>query len=491
MANKRRHGQGTLYKCGNRGPWRAAWYDHTGKRRDESTHTTDRAAAERILAKRVADTALRRDGVIDARMDQYAQADRRPLADHVADWKAALLAKGGTLDHAALSENRVRSIIDDCKLERLTDVTPSVVQAYLARRRADGLSAASSNHYLRAIKGFCRWMVRDGRARDNALAHVSLLNEKADRRHERRALTADELRKLIDAAVHGPAWRGIDGRDRAMLYRVAALTGLRLAELRSLTVASFALADNPPTLTVKAAYSKRRREDTLPIRDELADALRDYFAGKLPTAGAFRTPARQHASIMFRADLAAAGIAYRDDAGRVVDFHALRHTFITALARGGVHPKVAQSLARHSTITLTMDRYSHTVMGELSDALATLPDLDADRTDSSQQRATGTDGKASGDDARTGEKHLQQYRQQCGRFSVRDGATRCDEVEKVPDSRHVEKPNVYAAACDSVRRGATLCDTTAAYPSGSRGRIANPLFVGSNPTAAFPDSIAS
>ena len=39
-------------------------------------------------------------------------------------------------------------------------------------------------------------------------------------------------------------------------------------------------------------------------------------------------------------------------------FHALRHTFITNLARSGVHPKTAQSLARHSTITLTMDRYS-------------------------------------------------------------------------------------------------------------------------------------
>ena len=63
---------------------------------------------------------------------------------------------------------------------------------------------------------------------------------------------------------------------------------------------------------------------------------------------------------MIRRDLDEAGIPYRDDAGRVADFHSLRHTFITNLARGGVHPKVAQALARHSTITLTMDRYSHT-----------------------------------------------------------------------------------------------------------------------------------
>lgn len=35
-----------------------------------------------------------------------------------------------------------------------------------------------------------------------------------------------------------------------------------------------------------------------------------------------------------------------------------------------MHPKIAQQLARHSTITLTMDRYSHTVMGDLADGQA-------------------------------------------------------------------------------------------------------------------------
>ncbi|MFH5804676.1 hypothetical protein [Alienimonas sp. DA493] len=39
-------------------------------------------------------------------------------------------------------------------------------------------------------------------------------------------------------------------------------------------------------------------------------------------------------------------MAYRDAAGRVLDFHALRHTFVTNLARSGVHPKHAQALAR-------------------------------------------------------------------------------------------------------------------------------------------------
>ena len=75
----------------------------------------------------------------------------------------------------------------------------------------------------------------------------------------------------------------------------------------------------------------------------------------------------------------------------MVDFHALRHSFITALARSGVHPKVAQTLARHSTITLTLDRYSHVETDELSIAVAGLPDLSGDPTEAASM--TGTYGR--------------------------------------------------------------------------------------------------
>src|SRR5262249_4907943 len=106
-----------------------------------------------------------------------------------------------------------------------------------------------------------------------------------------------------------------------------------------------------------------------------------------------RMPTRQHLAKMVRADLVVAGIPYRDDDGRVADFHSFRHTFISNLARGGVHPKVAQQLARHSTITLTMDRYSHTLVEEQSAALAALPDLGP--TARHAFGAVGTDGATS------------------------------------------------------------------------------------------------
>jgi hypothetical protein len=47
--------------------------------------------------------------------------------------------------------------------------------------------------------------------------------------------------------------------------------------------------------------------------------------------------------------------------------------FISMLAAKGVHPKVAQVLARHLTITLTMDYYTHLDVLDVTGALDKLP----------------------------------------------------------------------------------------------------------------------
>jgi integrase len=44
-------------------------------------------------------------------------------------------------------------------------------------------------------------------------------------------------------------------------------------------------------------------------------------------------------------------------------FHDLRHTCATLLLSQGVHPKFVQELLGHSTISQTMDTYSHVLPG--------------------------------------------------------------------------------------------------------------------------------
>ncbi len=88
-------------------------------------------------------------------------------------------------------------------------------------------------------------------------------------------------------------------------------------------------------------------------------------------------------------------LTYRDSAGRVADFHSLRHRFITELVKAGVHPKDAKELARHSTITLTMDRYAHVGLRDTAAALSKLKLVSpGTSSESIGLRATGTDGTA-------------------------------------------------------------------------------------------------
>jgi integrase len=42
-----------------------------------------------------------------------------------------------------------------------------------------------------------------------------------------------------------------------------------------------------------------------------------------------------------------------------VTFHGLRHSHATQLLASGVHPKIAEERLGHSTITTTLDLYSH------------------------------------------------------------------------------------------------------------------------------------
>jgi integrase len=51
-----------------------------------------------------------------------------------------------------------------------------------------------------------------------------------------------------------------------------------------------------------------------------------------------------------------------------VRFHDLRHTHATALLRAGIHPKIAQERLGHSTITTTLDLYSHVTDSMQKDA---------------------------------------------------------------------------------------------------------------------------
>ena len=382
------------YRDGNGSPRKAAGY-------------TDKQATEQKAAQLERQAAHQETGLID----RFAEHRKRPLSEHIEEWHASLIARGNTAKHADQLKRRVEKIIEGSRSKRWTDIEASRIERFLGELRSEGFGVQTCNFYIQGIKQFCRWMVQDGRAPDSPVAHLSRGNVRTDRRHDRRALETDELRLLIVAAKHGPDRGDVPGPERAVLYQVSAETGLRVGELRTLTWGCVDTESSPPTVTVKAAYSKHRREDVQPLADSTVATLSAWWtANDEPDADSPVFPNLKKwtkTAKLIREDLETARtkwleraddaeeleareatkfLSYEDEDGKVADFHALRHTFITNLVRGNVQPQVAQKLARHSTITLTMDRYTHVVMQERADALHALPKLVADQPDQSDQQ---------------------------------------------------------------------------------------------------------
>ena len=347
----------------------------------ERSGCTDLQATKQLAGAAEAEAAKINAGLIDPKAEARRRQSARPLAEHLDEFRAHLLAKGSTAKHADLFAGRARRVaalaaggtlaaIDPPKtakvadrkrgvhalaelLDRakLGDITPARAQLALATLKDAGRSLATCNHHRSAIRGFSRWAWVDGRTPDDTLAGVTGFNAKEDRRHDRRTLGLDDLRRLIDAAHNGPTYRRMSGRDRAMCYRLAAATGLRYSEIASITPGSFALGGDHPTVVVAAGYTKNGDPATLPIAPELAGDLSLWLDGRPSAVRVFDLP--EKGSDMIRVDLDAAGIPYRDDAGLVFDFHALRCQCATLADAAGVSPRVVQRLMRHSTLELT------------------------------------------------------------------------------------------------------------------------------------------
>jgi integrase len=347
----------------------------------------DKAATIQLAAELEKKAELARAGIVD----RYAEDRKKPLKQHLEDFYQGLLAKGDTIGYAKQTKYRIEQVINGCKFAMWTDISASKVQRCLAdlRNNENGLSAQTSNYYLQSIKQFCRWMVQDGRASESPVVHLTRINAKADRRHDRRALEPDEMRRLLEATIAAPCRYGMEGRERALLYRLAAESGLRRNELQSLTVSSFDF--KACMVKVSCSYTKNKKIAEVPLRPDTAAELQSFFAGKMPGVKAFGGTHKQltkKTAEMLKADLADAGIPYVDDSERYADFHCLRHTTGSLLAASGVHPKVAQSIMRHSDINLTMSLYTHTLRGQESEAVKSLPDLSLPSRES--LRASGT-----------------------------------------------------------------------------------------------------
>ncbi len=443
--------------------WHFRFIDADGVQRERKGYS-DKRETERFAASLELEAGRIKAGLVDPKAERFAASERKGIATHRTDFVAAMTAKGGDPKHVRQTDSYLGRILDMGKVRTVSGLVPSAVMEAVGTLRSQGLSARTVNAHLVAVKGFSRWLHRDGRCLDDPLLGLAKLKEGDDRRVVRRPLDPDELRRLIATAHESSPWLGMTGHDRAVLYLIGAATGFRRSELASLTPASFRLHDSPPLIVCESAYTKNRKTAEQPIPPAVATSLVPWLASRQP-GGLVFDALPEKTGRMLKADLRHAGIDPVDASGRVVDMHSLRHGYITALARAGVPIKTLQTLARHSDPKLTLNVYTHLTIHDTASALKGLPDFSTPSPRPEVLKATGTDPAVPSID-----DPFALFLPYAGDGSGRDLSVLGDENETTPEAGGCRN-TLELSALDGQSRDLTVPDTDASRWT----RTINPL----------------
>jgi integrase len=257
------------------------------------------------------------------------------------------------------------------------------IQSYygeaLASGRRDGtggLSAQTVVHHDRVLN------VALKRARSLRLITGNPVEDVSRPKVARREI---EVLEPAEAAVLLAAARGT---HMFPIIFLALATGLRRGEIlglrwsdvdlarRTLTVAQSLEQTATGGLRFKAPKTKRSRR-TVALSPALVEELQTHRAKQAADRLALGM-GRDPAGLVFtrvdgdpiRPDGVTrmfAGIVKRAKV-KPISFHGLRHTHATDLLRAQVHPKIASERLGHSSIAVTMDTYSHAILGLQEDA---------------------------------------------------------------------------------------------------------------------------
>jgi integrase/recombinase XerD len=249
---------------------------------------------------------------------------------------------------------------------RLGDVTPADVAEFLASLREGddehpALAVSSAARAVIAVRGLHAFAVAQGLAEADPAREVP---PPAPPKRLPKAITLDEVERLLDAAGPGPdaqvAAGGVEPRllrDRALLEFLYA-TGARISEATGLDVDELQLGDDP---AVRLA-GKGGKHRVVPVGSYAVRALEAYLVRARPALAAASRRVSVSPAVFLNARggrltrQGAWGILHAA-AGRArlpeVSPHTLRHSFATHLLDGGADIRVVQELLGHASVATT------------------------------------------------------------------------------------------------------------------------------------------
>lgn len=234
----------------------------------------------------------------------------------------------------------------DADLAALQHLTTTDFRAFLARRRADGLSNRSLARTLSSVRSFFRYLERE-----NILSNVAVSTLKTPKtpRSLPKPLTPDDALRLLDEAETTQAKPWVGARDAALLTLIYGC-GLRIAEALALN------REDAPLAQTLRIVGKGHKERLVPVLPAARKAVDDYLA-RCPFA---LTPGDPlfvgiRGSRLGPRQVQAATKRLRQRMGLsdTVTPHALRHSFATHLLNAGGDLRTIQELLGHASLSTT------------------------------------------------------------------------------------------------------------------------------------------
>jgi integrase len=317
-------------------------------------------------------------GIITRAELEKAQVQQKPLVDMLEQFRTKMTADGTTALHISGVIRKINTLFSACGIDSLGKIRREAVERWIAHEiKSKVRTTATINTYLVAVKSFVQYLTDIEVFVSHPLKQIRKLNEELDQRKKRRAMTKEEVDRLLFSTAHGITRKAGRPEERVLIYQLLLGTGLRSTELSLLTPSQIDF--DHCRLRIEAAKTKNKKADVLPLRPDLVRALKERMKtlGIKPHERFFQHD-NQQLRATFYLDLKAAGIERLDSAGRCLDVHSLRKTFGTMLAKAGVPLTTVQRLMRHSTPLLTAKLYIDVEGSDMMEALGKMPfSLDA------------------------------------------------------------------------------------------------------------------
>ncbi len=387
---------GARTKPSGAGKYQGYYTDAAGKTK-YFTGTRSRPDTLKIARRLEDEAALVRAGVKPA--TSYGKHRARPFDDLVKEYRAWGESQGGRNGRPWGRERckKVAAILafwrSELNLETVADLDGVLprVEAVLRKMQDEGRAGKTLQSQAEPLGGLCSWAKRRGYIAQHPLDGMGRFDTSP--RTMRRALTPDEIGRLLDAAPE----------RRRLVYETALASGLRKGELQSLQVDDLDTARGG--LRLDAQWTKNRRPGFQHLPAWLVGKLQAYGErGEAARLYARRRPAgvperpllyvTPHTAREFAKDCTAAGVKKWGPGGKI-DFHALRTTFVSTVVSVGTDTRTAMTLARHATPNLTLNTYARTKADALAGVAANVAGVllpNREIANGLQKQAVGAEG---------------------------------------------------------------------------------------------------